>query len=336
MPAFSSNIEFNGLSTITVQASDSATWRSVPQRSWHTTTIALRLSALVLHSVLIATHLTLFAIWTRGSRLWFTIAPENQKLVSFLVVATTTAFGTIFSALLLFVTQKLATRRSIQKDQMLTTTHENAAAWAEIGAAISLLWNRRAARSAGSVIGLLSAIVYLAAVSGLHITSSSLFSSVTFNSTRSFDTGTQGLPAYNSTAHGDASTPYDDMVQYAARSLYFISSVLTGNTGETNLSLQGGTLYEVPDIVSPLPGNATSFQYFRVEDYFPPIFDLLEFYQSQRAIMKRALAGSLPQGIAGTSHQVMDRRLYSPIVWNDVKIERDAIARYSIFETTQA
>ncbi|KAF8146399.1 hypothetical protein K438DRAFT_2093823 [Mycena galopus ATCC 62051] len=152
----------------------------------------------------------------------------------------------IFSALLLFVTQKLATRRSIQKDQMLTTTHENAAAWAGIGAAISLLWNRRAARSGGSVIGLLSAIVYLAAVSGLHITSSSLFSLVTFNSTRSFGTGTHGLPAYNSTARGDASTPYDDMILvHPVRGwvtvLYFIRP----------------HWQYWRDKPSPLPGNAT-------------------------------------------------------------------------------
>jgi hypothetical protein len=83
-------------------------------------------------------------------------------------------------------------------DQVLTATHDNAAAWAGVGAAISHLWLQKTVPARASMIGILTAACYLTTILGLHITTSSLFSLVTVNSTRSFGAGTYGLPSFNS------------------------------------------------------------------------------------------------------------------------------------------
>ncbi|KAJ7834556.1 hypothetical protein B0H14DRAFT_2590835 [Mycena olivaceomarginata] len=92
-------------------------------------------------------------------------------------------------------------------------------------------------------------------ISGLHITISSLFSLVTFNSYRSFLAATRGLPAFNGTApiFNPLVGPYAEMLIYAAGSLYFLPSVLDDTT---SLGLQDGSLYDVLDI-NAVVGNAT-------------------------------------------------------------------------------
>ncbi|KAF7375776.1 hypothetical protein MSAN_00467300 [Mycena sanguinolenta] len=221
-----------------------------PKKLWYTDTRTLRICAFILHSALIIMHALLFVVWANGFENRITISLSNEKLVSFMITSLTTAFGNVYSAVLVFITQTLATRRSLQKNQMLTTTHDNTAAWAGIGAAVSLMWNQKKNSSRSSILGVLSATTYLAAVLGLHITSSSLFSLVTFNSTRAAFPGTQGLPAFNGTPNF---TTFADMETYAAGSLYSLPSVLNS---ETNQGLHGGTLYEVLDTASPVSGNA--------------------------------------------------------------------------------
>jgi hypothetical protein len=82
-------------------------------------------------------------------------------------------------------------------DQVLTATHDNAAAWAGVGAAISHLWLQKTAPARASMIGVLTAALYLTTILGLHITTSSLFSLITVDSTRSFGARTHGLPCFN-------------------------------------------------------------------------------------------------------------------------------------------
>ncbi|KAJ7811836.1 hypothetical protein B0H13DRAFT_1926508 [Mycena leptocephala] len=170
------------------------------QRPWFTTSRTLRLSSLTLHSALVTIHLALVGIWARGLEHRFTVALENQKFVSFLISATMTAFGTTYSALLVFVTQTLSMRRSLQMDQVLMATHDNAAVWAGVGAAISHLWLQKTVPARASMIGVLTATFYPTTILGLHITTSSLFSLVSVDLTHSFGAGTRGLPSFNSSS----------------------------------------------------------------------------------------------------------------------------------------
>ncbi|KAJ6547763.1 hypothetical protein DFH09DRAFT_1505725 [Mycena vulgaris] len=222
---------------------------TAPERSRYFSTRALRMSAVALHLVLITTHVLLIVIWARGLENRITIALKNQKVVSYLITTTTTTFATIYSAVLIFIMQKLATRRNIQKAQMLKVTHDNCAAWSGIGAAILLLWNQRKVSWGPSTIGVISVITFLVSVSGLHITSSSLFSIVAFNSTFTYHTGTQGLPSFIGIQD---SFTLRDMSTYSAGSLKFLSSILDNGADR---GLHGGTLYDVLNIT--VAGNAT-------------------------------------------------------------------------------
>jgi hypothetical protein len=96
---------------------------------------------------------------------------------------------------LVYVTQILSTRWSLQIVQTLTATHDNVAAWAGIGSAAVHLWSQRAVHA--SVIGVLSAFLYLGNILVLHITIPALFSLQTFNSSRFVPAITHGLPAIN-------------------------------------------------------------------------------------------------------------------------------------------
>ncbi|KAJ6488814.1 hypothetical protein C8R45DRAFT_1143005 [Mycena sanguinolenta] len=258
------NLLESAASLLAAARKDSPTWggntqyeggtnpSTAPERSWQTATRTLQISSLVLHSTLAATHFLLIGVWATGLTHRFTITLEEQKFASFVLTTSTTTCGTIYSTVLVFITQALATRRNLRRNQMLTATHDNTAAWAGLGAAVAVLWNQMKVPSGASIAGLLSAIIYLVAILGIHITSSSLFSLVAFTSTRTFRAGTRGLPAFG--------TPNDvamqDMDTYAYGSLYFLPFTLN-NYENQGQGLYEGTLYDMLDTVSSGPGNAT-------------------------------------------------------------------------------
>ncbi|KAJ7189814.1 hypothetical protein GGX14DRAFT_580371 [Mycena pura] len=115
-----------------------------------------------------------------------------------------------------------------------------------------------------SVIGVLSAFLYLGNILALHITIPALFSLQSFNSSRSILVITQGVPVYNlsgynlSSENGRSEAEFDIFTQ-AAGSLSSLPSVLQSTAA---VGLHGGTLY---DVLEPNPGegnvtvNATAF-----------------------------------------------------------------------------
>jgi hypothetical protein len=86
-------------------------------------------------------------------------------------------------------------RRSLKTFQTLTATHDHAAAWAGIGAAISNVWYQKAVSA--SIFGVLSVSLYLGNILILHITTPALFSVATFTSPTPIPVGTQSLPDFN-------------------------------------------------------------------------------------------------------------------------------------------
>ncbi|KAJ7795987.1 hypothetical protein B0H14DRAFT_2391119, partial [Mycena olivaceomarginata] len=219
----------------------------------------LNFLSLVLHSLLVGIHLVLLAIWAKGLEHRIVFSLDNQKIVNLLITGIANTFGTIYSAALVFVTQRLWTRRSLRADQTLTATHDSAAAWTGIGSALSQLWTQRTA--SGSVIGVLSVFLYLANILVLHITTPALFTFETFNSTRLVNVTTRSLPTINSFSQVNWSDPDDAdtaivnlvLSDYVTGSLYFLPSILGSNT---SLGLKDGTLYDVVDINSGV-GNVT-------------------------------------------------------------------------------
>ncbi|KAJ7873644.1 hypothetical protein B0H14DRAFT_2719484 [Mycena olivaceomarginata] len=184
--------------------------------------------------------------WSTQVEQRLVFALEHQKIVSLLITAIMTTFGTIYSALLVFVTQTLSMRRGLQRYQTLTATHDNAAAWSGIGSAVAQIWNQKAAPA--SVAGVLSVFLYLASILAFHITTPALFS------LEAFITAPLSVPRSTPSAGYNLSNPASLVVtNYATSSLYFIPSIMGGST---SLGLSGGTLYDVLDINAGT-GNVT-------------------------------------------------------------------------------
>ncbi|KAF7340327.1 hypothetical protein MVEN_01951800 [Mycena venus] len=162
----------------------------------------------------------------------------------------------IYSALLVFVTQTLTSRRSVRSIQTLTAVHDIATAWSGIGSAVLQLWRQMAIP--GSVFGVLSALLYLGGILILHITTPALFSIQTFNSTREISVATQSLPAHK-WSDDNLSDDIDNVTKYATSSLYSLPSVVESTT---SLGLYGGTLYDVlqpNEATGNVTVNATGF-----------------------------------------------------------------------------
>ncbi|KAJ7674473.1 hypothetical protein B0H14DRAFT_3178118 [Mycena olivaceomarginata] len=217
---------------------------SAPKARRFNSSRALQVLSLVLHSLLVGIHLALLAIWAKGLEHRIVFSLDNQKIVNLLITAIANTIGTIYSAALVFVTQRLWTRQSLRADQTLTATHDSAAAWTGIGSALSQIWTQRTV--SGSVIGVLSVFLYLANILVLHITTPALFSFETFNSTRPVHVETRSLPTLKSFSQVNWSDPDDagPAVQIMWQgSLHFLPSILGSNT---SLGLKDGTLYDVP------------------------------------------------------------------------------------------
>ncbi|KAF8212758.1 hypothetical protein K438DRAFT_1805046 [Mycena galopus ATCC 62051] len=215
--------------------------RAGPARSLLPTSGVLPLVSLVLHSLLVVLHLVLLGIWAKGLENRVTFSLQNQKIVSFLITAISTAIGTIYSASLVFVTQTLSMRRSLQRDQPLTETHDNTAAWAGIGSAIGCLWSQKAVPA--SVIGVLSTFLYLANILVLHITTPALFSLETFSASHPLLVETAGLPSYNFTDETEVVTILYDLPSFLHQPLSILPTVFSGFI--PTLGLHNGTMYEV-------------------------------------------------------------------------------------------
>ncbi|KAJ7795962.1 hypothetical protein B0H14DRAFT_2916964 [Mycena olivaceomarginata] len=233
--------------------------RKAPKLKRFDSSRTLHFLSLVLHSLLVGIHLAFLAIWARGLEHRITFSLDNQKIVNFLITAIANTFGTVYTAALVFVTQRLWTRRNLQADRTLTAMHDGAAAWTGIGSALSQLWSQRT--TSGSVVGVVSVFLYLANILILHITTPALFAFETFNATWPVHVATRSLPTLDSFSQVNWTNPDNasDAVyvfsksSYVAGSLYFLPSTLGSNT---SLGLKDGTLYDLVDGNSGV-GNVT-------------------------------------------------------------------------------
>ncbi|KAF9234598.1 hypothetical protein BU15DRAFT_65594, partial [Melanogaster broomeanus] len=91
------------------------------------------------------------------------------------------AFYTIYTAVLLYLTQSLALTRDLSRPQLLTAIHDTSGAWSGIGAAMLFLW--RQTKVTASLGKVLAVATYLLNTMILHITSSSILQFQTYNTT---------------------------------------------------------------------------------------------------------------------------------------------------------
>ncbi|KAJ7192919.1 hypothetical protein GGX14DRAFT_593755 [Mycena pura] len=103
----------------------------------YVSTRTLSVLSLSLHGFLVGLHVLLIFTRMWGWEHSAVFALKYQTWVSLAITATVTTLGTIYSATLVFLTQKLSARKNLVQWQFLTATHDLAAAWTGIGSAIS-------------------------------------------------------------------------------------------------------------------------------------------------------------------------------------------------------
>ncbi|KAF8137777.1 hypothetical protein K438DRAFT_1786321 [Mycena galopus ATCC 62051] len=188
----------------------------------------------------------------RGPKYRIGFSLGNQGILSILVATTSTAFTTIYSALLVFITQTLSMRRDLQIHQPLTAVRDNAAAWQGLGSAFLCLWRQMAVPA--SISGVRSAFFFLGNIALLQIAMPNIFVVQTIWVNRSVVVETQGLPSYPISYH-DTLDSSDPWTAFARGSLYSLPSILWN---ATTFGLHSeGSLYDVPGPTNTAIGNIT-------------------------------------------------------------------------------
>ncbi|KAF8152683.1 hypothetical protein K438DRAFT_1987837 [Mycena galopus ATCC 62051] len=180
----------------------------------------------------------------------FVFLIQNQTTVSFWTTVVTQSFGTIYCAVLVFVTQKLAMRHNLRLNlnRTLTSAHDCISAWAGLGSALATLFNQLFVPA--SIFGTLNIVAYLGCISVLHISIPAILSVEPFNTTVAVPAITSSFPEFaNSTAINSTRNYMNS----------FPSSFLPWHgifDDSQLLGLSNGSLYEVLETTTSDPGNA--------------------------------------------------------------------------------
>ncbi|KAG2738518.1 hypothetical protein P692DRAFT_201798383 [Suillus brevipes Sb2] len=116
--------------------------------------------------------------WEHHVTLPFT--PMNNNFWPVVLSASLQAFYTLYTAILVFLTQQLAMSSALIRRLKLTTIHDVSSAWAGLGSALSSVWKQTSIPA--SLWATTAVTTYLVCISVLHITSSTLLQFQTFNS----------------------------------------------------------------------------------------------------------------------------------------------------------
>ncbi|KAF8841656.1 hypothetical protein BDN67DRAFT_966913 [Paxillus ammoniavirescens] len=147
----------------------------------------------VLHALLIILHTVLLGMLLTGTDHRITIPPTKANYYSVLVTVVQQAFFTVYQTILVIITQQLALRSNLLRQQTLTALHDQAVAWGGLGASILSLWRQKSVPAAPK--GTLCVFLYLASISALHVSSSSLIDVDTYNTNTTINVRTIfGLP----------------------------------------------------------------------------------------------------------------------------------------------
>ncbi|OJA14385.1 hypothetical protein AZE42_07743 [Rhizopogon vesiculosus] len=209
-------------------------------------TISIR-TCYTLHGMLVVIHILLaisyISHWEHRVTLAFTAT--NDDFWSVVLSASLQAFYTIYTAVLLFLTQRLAISRTLVRHLKLTSIHDISGAWSGLGSALSSVWQQIDIPASWWTTSAVA--TYLACLSVLHVTSSTLLQFQTFNST---------ISTFVPIALGWR----DDLFLHSAAASWspITSSlpVVSQFPGLIFAGLSNATIYDVPK-TSSMVGNAT-------------------------------------------------------------------------------
>ncbi|KAG1898901.1 uncharacterized protein F5891DRAFT_1279268 [Suillus fuscotomentosus] len=121
-----------------------------------------------MHGMLVMIHIVLFIFCVLDYPL-LSFTSKNSDFLSAILSASLQAFYTIYTAVLLFLTQRLAISRTLVRRVKLTAVHDISGAWAGLGSALTSVWRQTdipASRWTTSAVA-----IYLASITGMNNTS---------------------------------------------------------------------------------------------------------------------------------------------------------------------
>lgn len=195
-----------------------------------------------MHGFLVLLHLVLLALSISGveHRL---VTSENGAWMPALG-ALTQAFYALYSAILVYLVQRLTLYRNLIQRQQLTILHDNVNAWSGLGSALQCLWQQSS--TTGSLWWVTSITTYLGCVFALHVASSSILQLQTFST----------ITNMSSTTLSHWPGPNVDMMGLQWHTISAIVPSLGHFTSSLNAGLNGSTLYDTVQAVGAT-GNAT-------------------------------------------------------------------------------
>ncbi|KAG2120226.1 hypothetical protein DEU56DRAFT_747020 [Suillus clintonianus] len=136
----------------------------------------------VLHGMLVLIHvfLTMSYISRWEHRVTLPFTPTNTDFWPVVLSASLQAFYTLYTVVLVFLTQRLAMSRTLVRRLKLTSIHDISGAWGGLGSALSSVWKQIGVPA--SSWATTAVTTYLICISVLHVTSSTLLQFQTFNS----------------------------------------------------------------------------------------------------------------------------------------------------------
>lgn len=202
----------------------------------------------MLHAILVIIHVVLVIsyIFNWEHRVTLPFTAMNADFWSVVLSASLQAFYTIYTAVLLFLTQRLAMSRTLVRRQKLTVIHDISGAWMGLGSALTSVWRQVGIPASWWAISAVTA--YLASISVLHVTSSTLLQFQTFNTSTATSVPTiRGWP--NDWMSFD---PFLTNWGSITASLPVVSQL----PGLVSVGLSNNTVYDTPQTNS-MTGNAT-------------------------------------------------------------------------------
>ncbi|KAG2105484.1 uncharacterized protein F5147DRAFT_702585 [Suillus discolor] len=135
----------------------------------------------IMHGMLVTIHIVLLVFYVRHweHHATFPFTPTNNDFWPVVLSASLQAFYTIYTAVLLLLTQRLAISRTLVRRVKLTAVHDISGAWAGLGSALTSVWRQTDIPASWWTTSAVAA--YLASITVLHVTSSTLLQFQTFN-----------------------------------------------------------------------------------------------------------------------------------------------------------
>ncbi|KAG1774256.1 hypothetical protein EV702DRAFT_538635 [Suillus placidus] len=204
----------------------------------------------VLHGMLIMIHIVLVIsyIFRWEHRVTLPFTPMNTDFWPVVLSASLQALYTFYTAVLVFLTQRLAMSRALVRRLKLTAIHDIFGAWAGLGSALSSVWKQ--AHIPASLWATTAVTTYLVCISVLHVTSSTLLQFQTFNSS---------MTTRVSTTLGWVDVSNPTVVEWTIENWGAITAslpVISQFPGLVSTGLSSNTVYDIPR-TSSVVGYAT-------------------------------------------------------------------------------